>query len=564
MFFKSLVVVFLVLSSSLFSVLSGQDLEKIGKENPLKISGGIGMNAFMYSANGIENRRDPFNYSITGNLKISLFEVTMPLSFTYSNRSLSYGQPNNQIGFSPYYKSVKGHFGYRNLTYSPYTLNGHVFLGGGLEAKIIKRFVVGGMYGRLNKSVEYQPNHSPVYQRFGGAVFLGYEHESTKIKVTAFHAEDKQNSITNIIEADSLGINPMENFAWSISASQTIGGKLKLAVDYGQSILTRDTRAVVDENTQGVFDNTPFLSHRSSTFTNNAYKAKGSYDFGLFTLGGTFEHVDPEFQTLGSYFFNNDLEKYSVDFSTKLFKQRVNLKLNVGEQWNNLNKTELTTMRRLAVSGNISVQASKKITVTASYSDFVSSSNVYQFFQDPNDPADIYDTINYVQISRSAAGSFNWRLKATKKIVKNFLISGSYQTSIDRNLDVPSVEFYNTNLMYLVSLTDQKLNISIGANANFANAGELLNTTNSGLNGSLSKGIRDNKVKLRFSYTLNTQLSENVLLALLHVPKVGVDIKVMKKHMFRLSGSYVYKQALESSVVEFGELISNIGYRYAF
>ena len=88
------------LAVMLVSLVSGiqlyaQNLEAIGKEKPLKLNGGISLNQTFYSSSDSLSRRDPYNYYLAGNLNLSMYGWSVPLSFNYSNQKTTFTQPFN-------------------------------------------------------------------------------------------------------------------------------------------------------------------------------------------------------------------------------------------------------------------------------------------------------------------------------------------------------------------------------------------------------------------------------------------------------------------------------------
>src|SRR5688572_15244113 len=130
---KFLSVITLAACISLLSV-KGQNLESIGKEKPLSVTGSISVNQILYGVTGIESRRDPYTYYASGNVNFSLYGWSVPLSMSLSNQNTSFQQPFNQYSLHPTYKWFTGHLGYISMSYSPYTVNGHIFLGAGVDA----------------------------------------------------------------------------------------------------------------------------------------------------------------------------------------------------------------------------------------------------------------------------------------------------------------------------------------------------------------------------------------------------------------------------------------------
>jgi len=60
------------------------------KEKPFKLSGGLSVNQILYGINGIEARRDPYTYFLSGNINLSVYGWNIPFSGTYSNQEFQY------------------------------------------------------------------------------------------------------------------------------------------------------------------------------------------------------------------------------------------------------------------------------------------------------------------------------------------------------------------------------------------------------------------------------------------------------------------------------------------
>src|SRR4051812_8689127 len=108
---------------------SSQQLDNLSGQKPVTVSGNVDLRGIAYSASGIPARRKPFSYILSGNTNIGFYGFDIPLSFTVSEQDRSFSQPFNQFGLSPRYKWLTLHFGYRNLSFSPYTLDGYTMLG---------------------------------------------------------------------------------------------------------------------------------------------------------------------------------------------------------------------------------------------------------------------------------------------------------------------------------------------------------------------------------------------------------------------------------------------------
>ena len=217
-----------------------QNLESIGTEKPILVSGGISASQIFYTADGIESRRDPYSYFLTGNLNLSLYGWSVPLSFALSNQNRSFQQPFNQFGLHPTYKWVTGHFGYANMSFSPYTLSGHIFRGAGVEL-VPGKFHFSAMVGQLQRAVPIDTvrNSVPAFERNGFGFKTGYRDGGDFAELSVFHGEDDVNSLNILPEDNSL--LPEENLAIGLSLGKTIFEKLSvLSAEKGIAYVTKE------------------------------------------------------------------------------------------------------------------------------------------------------------------------------------------------------------------------------------------------------------------------------------------------------------------------------------
>ena len=169
-------ILFLLVFLLTVTQIPAQNLESIGTEKPFTIHGSTSLNLIGYGVSGIPARADPFAFVLTANATVSVYGIAFPFSISLSNRQQSYSQPFNQFGMSPYWKWITVHAGYRNITFSNFTLAGHTFLGAGIElTPSIFRF--GFVYGRFDRKTTENPmtatDSLPNYRSTGFAVKVG-------------------------------------------------------------------------------------------------------------------------------------------------------------------------------------------------------------------------------------------------------------------------------------------------------------------------------------------------------------------------------------------------------
>ena len=200
---------------------AAQNLELIGKADAIKVTGSLNATAIGYAASGINSRRDPLNYFLAGTVTTDIYGVSVPLSFSYSNQQVSFRQPFNQFSIAPSYKWAKVYAGYHNLTYSAYSLVGHVFSGAAIELTPSK-FRFHAMYGTLNQAVEEDTirQSQPAYRRVGYAVKAGYGDNQNSVDLILFKAEDEIHSLKQ--QPAKTQVLPMENLIVSAIARKKL------------------------------------------------------------------------------------------------------------------------------------------------------------------------------------------------------------------------------------------------------------------------------------------------------------------------------------------------------
>ena len=216
-----------IISLSLFlltnSILCAQniDIENTGKnlksklkdKKPFKISGGVNASTIFYTGN-TNSGRDPFSYFLNGNVNLSLYGVAVPLSFSFTNSGFSYKysfpRTPNRLSLHPKYKWVRAHIGDVGMMFSPYTLNGILFTGAGVELSPKGKWKYSAMYGRLQRAVEYEPGNTSVpaaYKRWGHGFKVNYDNGPYKWAVSLFQARDVLNSLQ--LKPDSVQVYPL-------------------------------------------------------------------------------------------------------------------------------------------------------------------------------------------------------------------------------------------------------------------------------------------------------------------------------------------------------------------
>lgn len=545
----------------------GQNLGQVGQDNPVKVSGGIGLNAGFYEASGRESRRDPFSYLLNANINFNIYGVNIPFSAIFSQQETNFLQPFNQFGLSPYYKDFRAHFGYRSMTFSPFTLNGHRFLGAGMELnpKIGKnmRLRTGLMYGRLRRPVDSEEVNGlpPAFRRmgYGGKIGLEYDRKGSFLDLILFRAKDQVSSVS-LTPEDAERLKPEENLVLGISGRHYLGDRVLVNVDYAASGFSSDTRAETENAKAGASIFNAFgklYTPRASSVYRSAAHAGIDYTANTFTIGFNYRLIGTDFRTLGAYFFQNDLEDYTLDFGTTLFKNKVQLALSGGWQRNNLRDERATENSRIIGNLNIAYNSGKKLSLNLNASNFSSSLQVVQ--------DQFSDSSNVYQVSRNVNLNANYLLKEQGNPQSLWANTGFQRGAFRDEYRIEETEsnFINLGLGHRINWRNRRLslNSSFSFNHNTATGFQASYLgPNFNIGKTLGKG-RGSRLSFATSYQLGFEDGENAYNFWSN--QLGWS-KQFKQHNLRLATTLFTRNQKDEKDLSYTEWRGMIGYTYSF
>ncbi|SIQ29879.1 TonB-dependent receptor [Chryseobacterium indoltheticum] len=577
---RNIVLVLLVSASALYKAQE-VDLENLGKKtkeelkkNPFKISGGISANSVFYSSN-VYRGREPFTYFLNGNLNLGLYKWSMPISYSLTNQGsqLGYQVPFkfNRISIAPKYKWVKAYMGDANMTFSPYTFNGLLFTGGGLELTPKIPLKVALMTGRLNKAVEDDgnPNTIPAYKRMGYGAHLKWEKDKYKLGLIGFYAKDNVGSLKNAL--DDKGVLPQENLVLSMAGNFKLDKNIEVYGEYANTAVINDLRATENGAVKkGI--SSKFLSPNSSMENYSAFNTGIDLKLKKGMIGIKYEKIDPGYKTLGAYYFNNDLENITLNSSFTMLKDKLSLSTNIGRQRDNLDNKKAKQTSRWVGAVNANLKASDKLMITASYSNFTmfTSRQLNQFNTINDNPLIIQqpkDSIDYKQISQNTNININYILSSTKEKVQNINFNYSLNDMANRENGIVRrgglSRFHNANLNYNLGLPDKKMNIA--ASFNFTHtfaASQVSKIWGPGVN--ITKSfLKEEKLKASVGVSYNHSASTTANINVMNF-RLGAIYMPWKKHNFNLNFIQMFRntdQAIENP--KLNEMTCTVGYNYS-
>lgn len=561
-FVRTLILSFLILNIYKFN---GQNLEKIGKEKLFDFSGGLSANGVFYQGN---SNRLPFTFFVGGNINISVSGIyNIPLSFSYSNQKFDYSHPFsfNRISLHPSYKWVTAHIGDVSMSFSPYTLSGHQFTGLGFDLTPKGKFKISAMYGRFLKASEYtseNPKGIVAYDRFGYGFKTSYEFENFDIELIFFKAKDQVNSLKNKVPVE-LQLSPKDNAVVSAKTIFSILENGEFSLEYAYSGVTENILIKNDKKSSKPLSF--LLKNNSTTNFYKALKMSLNYSVGNGTIGVGYERVDPNYKTLGAYFFNNDLENITVNATQTMFK-KLNLSVNAGLQRDNLDNSKSSNLNRRVTSVAVNYSASEKLSLSGGYSNFQSFTNIKDQFEYINQvtPYENLDTLSYRQVSQNANLSANYEIKRSKIQQQNIGLNLLYQDSKNyqenTELKDQSNDFYNASTSYSLAFLEKELNFSLSGNLTY-NKTKALNNVIWGPTLAVSKQFFNKKLRTQFSTSYNTSsvngLKQNDNLNF----RLSSSYQYLKSHSFGLNSLSLHKLSGRENKNDFTVIFS---YNYIF
>ena len=558
------IVILLVVGSliGLIETARAQDVGALAKQKPVKFSGGLNVTANLYKNVQGRERLDPFAWTVSGSPTLTVYGISVPFFFLINNQSRSLTGPYQQFGMSPYFKWVKVHAGYRNLSYSPYTLAGRLFLGAGIDLTPGK-FRFSAMYGQFEKAqpadslrftLPNVPPPLPRFQRTGYAVKLGFGSSSSFLDLIYFRAKDNPNSIAFPL---ATRITPDENAVLGLSSQLTLFKKITWVTHVGVSAYSRDIRRA--ENTE-VTQQYPllrtFILPRSGTQLAYAGESSLNFSSSLLTMQVQVRQISAEYQSMGAYFFNNDLREITASPSLVLLKGKVQLSGSYGYQQDNVSGLRATTTTRQIGSANVSIQPNQVFSLLMNYANYGTSQRGAER---------IIDTLKIEQVNRSivVAPRLYFNGENQQHTVSAFL---SYQNANDFNtVSQVRTQFDNimVNLNYAYTRPKARLSLAPGLSAirNFVPG---YNSQSAGATFLASKGFDKGKLNTTASGTYYQNFYEGAANGYTLRLRAGTRYRLTNAHEFNVSIASTINKDLVVAGRNFTELFGQVGYGFAF
>jgi hypothetical protein len=542
----------------------------MGFKKGIKANGGINISNIFYHTSDTLARRDPYQYILSGNLRLNLFGYVTPFSFTYSNSQRSYTQPFNRLSLTPQYKWIKAYLGYTSMSFSPYTLSGHSFKGGGIELTP-GNWRMAFMAGQMKKAIEYDPLNESTsgasYKRMGYGIKVGYEKSKSSISAIVFTAKDDEKSIQHF--SGNNFPQPKENIVIGFSGRTTLVDHISLEGEYALSMLKSNffPGTVHSDSTTNVSGNESITTQTGIKRKFDAYSFGIGYQSSPFGLLLRYERVAPDYQTLGAYYFNNDMENITLVPNLRLLEGRLAISGNAGIQRNNLDKSRESTTKRWVGAGNIVFTPAEKWNITFNYSNFSTYTNI----KPQNDPFfnNSMDSLNFYQVTNQTGGSVMYSF-GKKEAPRNLMINTSYQKAAETTIGEQNKStsgFITANTSYSQIMSKTGLSIALSYNFSASTAPEM-KSVYQGPGVNLSKMFMNKTLRAG----LNSTYSQNTLNGKKGSPVLSTGINLgyspkkteEGKHSINFNLTMVQRFPSEIQKLKRSEVTANLNYSFTF
>jgi len=541
-----------------------QDLSSISEQDPFRINGSVTAKLQLYNTDRDNPSRSPFMWYLQGSPVITVYGIVLPFSFRLSEQQRDFRQPFNQFGVSPYYKWAKLHLGYRSHTWSTYALAGHSITGAGLELTPGK-FQIGFATGRLLKPVRYLDNpenirlQTPAYKRTGMALRLGYGTSTNNASLVILKAKDDSTSLGTV--PTEYRLTPDENLVVSFQTKQTIAKKFLFEAEVAQSLYTKDIRTALSDSTGGVMSKifSSLIANHESTTSSNAVRASAGYQSDMFSLMMRYQRVEPDFRSMGAYYFATDLSNITIEPSLKLMQKKLTLAGSVGTQVDNLRNDKNLRTRRTITSARVNFVPVPQYNLSAFFSNYGLAQESGLLSIDTLRQSEVAQATSQIGVTQS--------LNLTgEKMAHNLMVNYNYQKLNDRNENTSQYSEFSTNILsanYFITYIPFNINGSAAfLYTHFAQ--DTIVTVAYGPSAGLGKSFLKNKLNASVYFSFMNNRVQNTNTGTTGIYSLQLGYKPLKNHRFALKYNYSKNNRLSTGSNSYYESKLDFDYTYTF
>lgn len=536
--------------------LYSQELSSISKEKKLEISGQLGASLVFYNVVGREANRPAFSWMLTGNPVLTVYGITLPFFFTVSEQERSFQQPFNRFGVSPSWKWAKLHLGYRNLSFSKYTLGGHIIMGAGGEFTPGK-FRIGMMYGTLLRPVQFgsplQTTYTqqvPTYRRNGMAFRFGYGTASNSADLILFRGTDLLGSLPDA----SLSLLPASNIVVSLVTHQKFLKNFVFDLEAANSIYTEDKRLEGKPGMTLIPLLSQLIENNISTASTTAIDASLGYVSTQFDLKMRFRQIDPGFRSMGTYFMQNNMRNITVEPAIRLADNKYLISGSLGFQHDNLKKSLARQTNRTIGSVRVAANPFKWYRADITYSNYdISQKSGYN-------PLDPEGAINLISQTTSSINLMQNLSFTGERLSQNIMLNLNHQLLYD-HVSHPWRSYKTSVVMgsYIIGYLPLSINLALSYSYSSFDIPTAENIFH-GPTASLSATVLKGKLNMSATGSRLSMITDDALSGHLTTATFAATARITRMHSVR-TRIYLNKSTGTNS---FTETKGEVGYGFIF
>ncbi len=547
----------------LFFILPVYSQSSDTAKSAIRVEGNLMIQGGLYSIKGIKARQPAQTYLVQSNFTLFVKQIELPFHFVFSNNQRDFRQPFNQFGMSPMLGKFSFDLGYRAPVFSQFSYAGHIALGAGAYYEG-KKLRLGVFTGRTQKAVEEDTTLQigdglndvpyPAYKRWVTAGKIGFGNKDRFIDLIYLHGRDDSSSLMQVPQ--SIDLKPAQNDLIALNSKLSfLKKKLIWSGEVSVSVYTRDIMQQKIKTEIPWVDN--FFAPSISTIYNRAFESKLEYNERNFGGGLKIRQIDPDYKSMGAYFFQSDLRQSTAFARGNMFKQKLTVQANAGLQSDNTTGKKAYTTHRNIYGGSVSINPDYRFGIDIQFSNYGTSQQEGRL--------KLSDTFVLNQVNRYVFSNVRYT-QVKESGIRQFMLMGGYQTLIDNNrysATFSEMDMYFGNFIYTRELSEKQITYSAMANynQNITVAGTLMMA---GLSGSLSKNIQ-NKVIWEFNSSLNAATFNGSYNGILWNAVGVLRYKPRKKHLFELNGGITVNESANSAAGDsFRELNIRLTYVMQF
>jgi len=339
----------------------------------------------------------------------------------------------------------------------------------------------------------------------------------------------------------------LKNFTFSIEAATSL---------YTNNL--KNTSSMSDNANKGV---TKILGNSISTNATteryNAIQTSLVFHQKIFSAKLQYRRVDPDYKSMGAYFFNSDIENFTFAPSLNLLKNKFKFGGSIGSQHDNLKKQKQTTSSRIIGSANLSADFNEHLGIDFIYSNYSNTQLRKTII--------LGNSFRIAQVSKNFSFTPRYIL-ATEKYVHSIVLSANYNifSSIDKTIDnLSETKSKNYFLNWQVTLVPKNLTYTFNLNNTNVKSGSY-EDGNYGLTLGANKVMNNSKLTLGWLGSFLKGLHGKSTGLILN-QNVNMNYRINKHHGFGTTISYINNKSQQTEFTpSYSEWRIDVNWRYVF